>query len=71
MSPETRYLKVETYDGQGKVTETESIPYQVTNEELAREQAEADLVELLGRADGDINVPAVGRYLKALARLRR
>lgn len=70
MSPETRYLEVETYDGLGNVIGTETVPYQVSDEELAREQAESDLAELLGQADGDISVPAVGRYLKALARLR-
>ena len=69
--PETRYYTAETYDDQGNVIAMESIPYQVSEEELSKEQAERDLAEMLGIADGDINVPVIGKYLKALARLRR
>ena len=65
--PEIRYI--ETYDNQGNVVETTS--YEVSDEELEREQAEGDLEELLALADEQVIMPKIGKFLKALARLRR
>ena len=65
--PETRYI--EEYDNQGNVINT--IPYEVSDEELEREQAEETISELSVLADEDLKPPQVGRFLKALARLRR
>ena len=65
--PETRYI--EEYDNQGNVTN--EIPYKVSDEELEREQAEEDLAELFSLVDDQITVPKIGKFLKALARLRR
>ena len=64
--PETRY--VEEYKD-GRVIN--KIPYEVSDEELKREQAEKDLAELFQLADDQITVPKIGKFLKALARLRR
>ena len=64
--PETRY--VEEYKD-GRVIN--KIPYEVSDEELKREQAEKDLAELLSLADDQVTVPKIGKFLKALARLRR
>ncbi len=69
--PEIRYQTVETYDNKGKVIETESVPYEVSDEELGREQAESTIAELSALADEALAVPQIGRFLKALARLRR
>jgi len=64
--PETRY--VEEYKD-GRVIN--KIPYEVSDEELKREQAEKDLAELLSLVDDQVTVPKIGKFLKALARLRR
>ena len=65
--PETRYL--EEYDNQGNIINR--IPYEVSDEELKREQAENDLAELFSMGDDQVTVPKIGKFLKALARLRR
>lgn len=65
--PETRYI--EEYDNQGNIIN--KIPYEVSDEELEREKAEETISELSALADEDLKPPQVGRFLKALARLRR
>ena len=65
--PETRYI--EEYDNQGNIIN--NIPYEVSDDELEKEQAEEDLAELFSMADDQVTVPEVGKFLKALARLRR
>jgi len=74
--PETRI--VETTYGKGGYDPTkpnnniiEKVTAEVSDEQLAQEQADRDIAELLKLADGDIKVPQIGRYLKALAKLRR
>lgn len=65
--PETRYI--EEYDNQGNIINR--IPYEVSDEEVEREKAEETISELSALADEDLKPPQVGRFLKALARLRR
>lgn len=65
--PETRYI--DEYDNQGNIIN--KIPYEVSDEELEREKAEETLSELSALADEDLKLPQVGKFLKALARLRR
>ena len=65
--PETRYI--EEYDNQGNIIN--QIPYEVSDEELEREQAEEDIAELFFLADNQVTVPKIGKFLKALVRLRR
>jgi len=65
--PETRYI--EEYGNNGKVIN--KISYQVSDQELEKEQAEKNLEELLSLTDDQITVPKIGKFLKALARLRR
>lgn len=63
--PEIRY--VETYKD-GKLVDKE--PYEVSDEQLERESAEKDLSELFFLADDQITVPKIGKFLKALAKLK-
>ena len=65
--PEIRYI--EEYDNKGNIIN--KTPYEVSDEELGREQAEETISELSALADEDLKPPQVGRFLKALARLRR
>lgn len=65
--PETRYI--EEYDNQGNIIN--KIPYEVSDEELEREAAEEAISELSALADEDLKPPQIGKFLKALARLRR
>jgi len=65
--PEIRYI--EEYDNQGNIIN--KIPYEVSDEELERETAEEVISELSTLTDEDLKPPQVGRFLKALARLRR
>ena len=65
--PTTRY--VEEYEqGTGKIIN--KIPYEVSDEELEREDAEKIIAELSALGDGDLKAPQVGQFLKALAKLR-
>ena len=64
--PETRYIE-EYKDG----VVVNKIPYEVSDEELEREKAEETISELSALADEDLKPPLVGKFLKALARLRR
>jgi len=65
--PETRYI--EDYDSKGNIIN--KIPYEVSDEEVEKEQAEKDLAGLFSLADDQITVPKIAKFLKALARLRR
>ena len=53
--PEQRYI--ETYDGQGNLIDKE--PYEVSDEELAREADEARLREILAMSHSAIPVPVL------------
>jgi len=65
--PEIRYI--EEYDSKGNIIN--KIPYEVSDEEVEKERAEEAISELFTLADEDLKPPQVGRFLKALARLRR
>jgi len=65
--PEIRYI--EEYDNKGNIIN--KTPYEVSDEEVEREQAEETISELSALADEDLKPPQVGRFLKALARIRR
>ena len=69
--PETRYHTVETYDGKGKLIETESIPYEVSDAELDRERAEKAVAELSALPDAELTTSKLKKLVKALAKLRR
>ena len=62
---ETRY--VEVYKN-GVLDHKE--PYQVSDEQLAQEGAEQVVGELSAKADDQMTMPEMARFLKALARLR-
>ena len=63
-------VRVETvYDSQGNIVN--QIPYEVSDEELEREQAEKAIVELSALADEVITMPQITKFVQALARLRR
>ncbi len=63
--PETRYIE-EYKDG----VVVNRIPYEVSDEELEKEEAEQVINALSKLADGDIKTPQVGKFLKALAKFR-
>ena len=63
--PETRFMEV--YKN-GKLLEKE--PYQVSDEQLDREEAEQVIGELSAKADSEVTTLEVARFLKALAKLR-
>jgi len=76
--PETKYIEEYTYpDGLTAAEKTPAnaiinkIPYEVSDEQLEQEAAEKAIAELSALADGDLKVPQVGKFLKALAKLRR
>lgn len=64
--PETRYI--EEYDNQGNVINT--IPYEVSDEELKREGAEKAVAELSVLPDAELTTTKLKKLVKALARLR-
>lgn len=68
--PETRYQTIETYDNNGKVIETEQIPYDVSNEELEREAAENTIAQLSALSDAELTTAQLKKLVKALAKLR-
>jgi len=63
--PETRY--VETYQD-GKLVGRE--PYEVSDDELERESAEQVIRELSARADNEVTMLEIARFVKALARIK-
>ena len=65
--PETRCIEV--YHPDGSVTLENCV--EVSDEELEREANEKIITEMLALADNDIKVPQIGKFLKALARLRK
>ncbi len=76
--PETRYDEIYFYpkdlSPEQKIPQNatiKKIPYEVSDEELEMDAAEKTIAELSGLADGDLKVPQIGKFLKALARLRR
>ena len=69
--PETRYETIETYDNTGNLIGTEQIPHEVSDEELAREGAEAAIMELSAVPDAELTTVKLRRLVKALAKLRR
>ena len=69
--PETRYETIETYDNKGNLIGTEQIPREVSDEELAREEAEAAVMELSALPDVELTTAKLRKLVKALARLRR
>ena len=68
---ETRYKTIETYDNGGNLIATGQIPYELSDEELEREEAEKVDTELSTIDEDDFTFPQVARLLKALTRLRR
>ena len=68
---ETRYKTIETYDNGGNLIATGQIPYELSDEELEREEAEKVATELSTIDEDDFTFPQVARLLKALTRLRR
>lgn len=69
--PETRYGTIETYDNKGNLIGTEQIPGEVSDEELAREEAETVVTELSALPDAELTTTKLRRLIKALVRLRR
>ena len=69
--PETRYQTIETYDNNGKVIETEQIPYEVSDEELGEEETEKTIAQLSTLPDAELTTAKLKALVKALARLRR
>lgn len=63
--PETRYAEVYK---DGKLLNKE--PYQVSDEQLAREEAEQVIGELSAKADSEVTTLEVARFSKALAKLK-
>lgn len=63
--PETRY--VEVYKD-GRLVDKE--PYEVSDAELERESAEQVIRELSAKADNEMTVLEVAKFLKVLASLR-
>ena len=69
--PETRYQTIETYDSKGKLIATESIPYELFDEELEREETEKVAAELSALSDAELTTGKLRKLVKALAKLRR
>ena len=69
--PEIRYETIETYDNKGNLIGTEQNSREVSDEELAREKAEAVVLELSALPDAELTTARLRRLIKALARLRR
>jgi len=61
---------VALYDGKGNFLGYEDIRT-LSDEQLEQEAAERTIAELSALADGDLKVPQIGKFLKALAKLRR
>jgi len=69
--PETRYQTIETYDNKGRLIATESIPYELFDEELEREETEKVAAELSILSDAELTTGQLRKLVKALAKLRR
>lgn len=75
--PETRNIEEYTYpkglSAENKIpanAKINRIPYEVSDERLAQDEAEKTIAEFSALPDGDLKVPQVGKFLKALARLK-
>lgn len=68
---EIRYQTIETYDGKGNLIATESIPYDVSDEEIAREEAGDIINQLCDLPDAEITTTQLKQLIKALVKLRR
>ena len=68
--PETRYQTIETYQD-SELIATENIPYEVSDEELEREEAENTIAQLSTLTDAELTTAKLKQLVKALARLRR
>jgi len=68
--PETRYQTIETYQD-GELIATEKISYEVSDEELEREEAENTIAQLSALTDTELTTAKLKQMVKALARLRR
>ncbi len=55
----------------GRLIATEQVPYEVSDEELAREQAEATIAQLSALSDAELTTAKLKLLVKALAILRR
>ena len=69
--PETRNQTIETYDNKGRLIATESIPYELFDEELEREETEKVVAELSALSDAELTTGQLRKLVKALAKLRR
>ena len=69
--PETRNQTIETYDNNGRLIATESIPYEVFDEELERGETEKVVAELSILSDAELTTGQLRKLVKALAKLRR
>lgn len=69
--PEIRYQTIETYDNKGNLIETEQIPYEVSDEQLEREQAEKTIAQLSTLPDAELTTAQLKKLVKALSKLRR
>lgn len=68
---QTKYCNVETYDRNGTLIASESIPYEVSDEMSEKEAAHSAIEELAKVEDEDMTPVQISRFLKALAKLRR
>jgi len=71
MCPEIRYHRIEHYDQNGNLIGTEQIPYEVSDEELEKEEAETVVAELSALPDAELTTAKLRSLVKALAKLRR
>ena len=69
--PEIRQQTIETYDNNGRLIAIDSIPYEVSDEELEREAAETTTAALSALPDSQLTTAQMKKLVKALVRLRR
>ena len=65
--PKIRYI--EEFDNQGNIINT--IPYEVSDEELEREEMENPIDQLSALSDTELTTAKLKQLVKALASLRR
>jgi hypothetical protein len=68
--PETRYQTIETYQD-NEIIATEKIPYEVSDEELEKEEAENTIAQLSALTDAELTTTDIKQLIKALVKLRR
>lgn len=64
--PQTRYIKEFK-----KGVLTAEIPYEVSDEEVASEEAERKVIEISALSDAELTTAKLKQIVKALVRLRR